>query len=116
MRAGSRPRLFGGSLLLDPPHRPDRTFVEQHQRQSQRQLADDVGRGENCRNDESADNKVATFLLELLRSDDADPSQEGENHGQLKRSTESENEPHHKIEVLTDLGKERNLRLSLAAQ
>src|SRR5262249_55386638 len=61
----------GSRFLLDHPHREDRQLVEAHERDRERQLAQHIGRREDGRDDEGADNEIAALLLELLRGDDA---------------------------------------------
>src|SRR5262245_40075100 len=56
--SGSLRSLFGLRLFIDHAHRPDRALVENEQRDRKRHLADDVGRRENRRQHESADDEI----------------------------------------------------------
>src|SRR5579883_3159412 len=58
------------SSALDPPRAPDGDLVESQHGHSETDLADDIGRGHDRREDEYGDDGVTTLLAEGLRRND----------------------------------------------
>ncbi len=51
----------------------------------------------------------------MLRGDDADPAQQGEQHRQLEGEAEGEDQGHHEIEIFADLGLKLDAERAVAA-
>ena len=101
--------------LFHHDHRDDRAFVEDHQRDRERGLADDVRRRQDGGDDEGDDDEIAALFAQLLRGDDADPAQQRQDHRQLERDAEREDQRHHQRQIFADLGQQLDLRGLVAA-
>ncbi len=69
----------------------------------ERELADHVGRGQHRGGDEDQHDRVAPPLLQELRIDQADLAQQGQDHRQLERDAEGEDQRHDEREILVHL-------------
>src|SRR6185437_13497989 len=87
-----------------------RAFVKRQQRQRERGLAQHVGRGQDGRDDEGDHNEIAALVAQLLRGDDSDPPQQGQDHRKLECDAERENQGHHQRQIFADLGQQLDLR------
>src|SRR5437879_3952661 len=103
-------RFRGSRLLFHHAHRDDRAFVQQQQRQRERGLADDVGRRQNRGDDEGDHDEITALLAQLLRGDDADPSQQRQDDRQLERDAEREDQRNNQRQIFADLRQQLDLR------
>src|SRR5579885_476833 len=114
-------RCLGGGLfrlvfLLGHLHEPDRNFIEEQRRNRERELTDDVGRRQHRRHHEHADDRITPLLLQPSRIGHADARKHGQNHRQLERDAEGEDQRHNQREIFGNAGQERNRRLPVAAR
>src|ERR1700719_2477768 len=102
---------FGGGALFDDLHRPDRALVEGEQRQRKGQLTENVGRRQIRGDDEGDDDKIAALGVELIGGDDADATEQGQDHRQLEGDAEGQHQLHHQRQIVLDLGQQLDARL-----
>ena len=76
----------------------------------------DVGRGQHRGDDEHDDDRVAPLGGEPGGGDEPDPRHQGQQHRQLKRDPEGEQQGHHERQVLVDLGFEHDRQRAGAAR
>ena len=112
-RLGAARRLLARALLLDERARTKNgNSVQRDERQRQREGADHVGRGEDRRDRENTDNRVAPHRAKPRARHDSHAPQQRQQHRHLEGEPESEDQGHHEVEILADLGLELDADLA----
>src|SRR5579883_1413415 len=115
-RGGVRGCGLRRRLLLHDADRDDGAFVKRQQGDRERRLAEHVGRGQDCRDDEGDHDEIAALFAQHLRGDNPDPAKQGQDDRQLEGDAEGEDQGHHQRQIFADLGQELDLRGVRAAR
>src|SRR6185437_9193682 len=109
-----------GSLFraatFDQLHAPDRDLVKRHERHREADHADGVRRRDDRGKREDSNDGITLHAAKLRRGDDTHTAEKRQQNRQLKGETEREDQGHHEIEILADLGLKLDAERAVAAR